>query len=336
MSEVYLHIGPIKTGSTYLQNAAWDSRHDLRERGLLLAAEHDHEFVQAANEVQDGRFVPIDPIGVWDNVVARAHAWPGPVLISHELFGFCEPDHIKRVVGSFAPGTLHLIFMARCQADMLPSVYQEKAKMASADESWEDFLAEHGDSGGSWFLGPGALLQGWLPHLDPQRVHVITVPKRMADPHLLLHRFSGVLGIDPAVLRASEAMVNTSLDAIDVALLRAVTAQTAARLDRSAQQELINGHLVSLLRKLDRPRRPLRLPASLRSAMTEAGARDVAAVTAAGCQIHGDLDELKPDDDAFLSGRETEGQVSETDILTAAIDALVAAVRDQPLDYGSA
>jgi hypothetical protein len=271
--------------------------------------------------------------GIWNKVVARARSWPGPVLISHELFGFCEPDQIQRIAGSLAPATLHLIVMARCRADVLPSLYQEKVKMVDPDQSWEDFLAAYCDSHGSWPLAPGVLVQRWLPHLDRQRVHVVTLPKRMAGRHLLVHRFANVLGLDPTRLRADEAKANTSLDGVDVALLRAVTGRTAARLDRRAQRRLINGHLVPLLRELDRPRRPLRLPASLHPLMMEAGVRDVAALTAAGCHVHGDLDELLPDDDAFGNGRATERPVSEADVLTAAIDALVAVARRQPSDY---
>jgi hypothetical protein len=95
------------------------------------------------------------------------------------------------------------------------------------------------------------------------------------------------------------------------------------RLDRRAQRGLINDRLIPLLRELDRPRRPLRLPASFQPLMSEAAARDREAITTAGCHVHGDLDELLPGREAFEDEREARRQVSQTDMLNAAIEALV-------------
>jgi hypothetical protein len=103
-----------------------------------------------------------------------------------------------------------------------------------------------------------------------------------------------------------------------------VTAQTAGRLDRQAQRGLINEGLLPVLRRLNRPRRPLRLPASFQPLMGEAATRDMEAIVAAGCRVYGDLDELLPGSDAFEDNQEARHHVPETDILNAAIDALVA------------
>ena len=333
MSDVYLHVGPVKTGSTYLQSILWNSRDALREQGVLLPAARPNEFFLAANDVQGGRFVLVDlpeAEGAWARVAARAGSWPGRVLITCELLGFSEPDHVQRVVSSLAPATLHLIVMARCRADMLPSIYQETVKMVDPDRSWEDFLRAYRGSHGTWRHSPGTILRRWLPHVPARRVHVVTVPRRAADPGLLRRRFARAVGIDDSRLgTADAAAANTSLDAIDVELLRAVTARTSKRLDRRAQRGLINDHLIPLLRELDRPRRPLRLPASFQPLMSEAAARDMEAIAAAGCHVHGDLDELLPGREAFEDEGETSHQVSQTDILNAAIEALVLSAQTQ-------
>ena len=330
MSDVYLHVGPVKTGSTYLQSILWNSRDALREQGVLLPGAHPNEFFLAANDVQGGRFVLVDlpeSEGAWTRVAARAGSWPGRVLITCELLGFSERDHVQHVVSSLAPATLHLVVMARCRADMLPSVYQETVKMVDPDQSWEDFLRAYRGSHGTWRHSPGTILGRWLPYVPPQRVHVVTVPRRAADPGLLRRRFARATGIDDSRL-STTAAANTSLDAIDVELLRAVTARTSERLDRRAQRGLI-GHLIPLLRELDRPRRPLRLPASFQPLMSEAAVRDMAAIGAAGCHVHGDLDELLPGKEAFEDERETSRQVAQADILNAAIDALVRSAQTQ-------
>ena len=330
MTDVFLHIGPVKTGSTYLQSIMWASRDVLRDAGMLLPADHDNEHFLAANDVQDGKFVLIDlpeSRGVWDKVAGQARSWTGQVLISHELLGFSEPDHIQRIVDSLAPATLHLVVMARCRADVLPSLYQEKVKMVDPDQSWDEFLAVYRRSSEAWPQAPGGLVRRWLPHIDRDQVHVITVPRRGAGRHLLLQRFARVLGLDPAALRTADANPNTSLDAVEVELLRAVTACTAALLDRRAQRDLIGEHLIPLLRGLDRPRRARRLPASLQPLMMRAGECDVETLTTAGCHIHGDLGDLLPDEEAFDGDDPSESPVSAADVLTVAIEALVAAAQ---------
>ena len=332
MSAVYLHVGPVKTGSTYLQSLMWRNRDALSEQGILLPATHPNEFFLAANDVQGGRFVLVDTPeaeGAWAKLATRARSWPGRALITCELLGFSEPDQIPRIVGSLAPATLHLIIMARCRADVLPSMYQEKVKMVNPDQAWEDFLRAYRASHDTWGHAPGTILDRWLPHVDRQRVHVVTVPRRGASSQLLMQRFAQILGIDHSRLAAADAAAaNTSLDAIDVELLRGVTARTARCLDRRAQRGLINERLLPVLRRLERARRPLRLPASFQPLMSEAAARDVEAIGAAGCHVHGDLDELLPGAEAFADEQEPRHQVPQTDIMNAAIDALVAIARN--------
>lgn len=56
----------------------------------------------------------------------------------------------------------------------------------------------------------------------------------------------------------------------------------------------------------------------------QAAAGDMQAIAAAGCHVHGDLDEILPGSDAFDDGREPGQQVTPADMLNAAIDALTA------------
>ena len=57
MADVHLHVGPVKTGSAYLQNLLWSHRDDLARQGVLLPLEHANEMWLAVNDVQDGAFI---------------------------------------------------------------------------------------------------------------------------------------------------------------------------------------------------------------------------------------------------------------------------------------
>jgi hypothetical protein len=57
MSGVYLPVGPVKTGSTYLQALLWRNREDLAQQGYQHPGDHDNEMWLAANDVQDQAFI---------------------------------------------------------------------------------------------------------------------------------------------------------------------------------------------------------------------------------------------------------------------------------------
>lgn len=171
MADVSLHVGPMKTGSTFLQAVMWNNRATLREQGLLLPIDHANDVFLAANDVQGYRFAAVDypeANGRWDKVARRAKSWPGRVLISHEILGISEPAHITRMFESLEPSTLQVIVMARCLAELLPSAYQEKVKQVDPHgSSWPDFV-ELARPGGEdhWVQDVGSVVERWLPHVD--------------------------------------------------------------------------------------------------------------------------------------------------------------------------
>ena len=125
--EVYLHVGPVKTGSTFLQDLLWRHRDDLARQGYHHPGAHANEMWLATNDVQDGAFVDYEmpqASGVWAQVCKRALAYDGPSVISHELLGLSTEEHIDRIVTSLSPTRLQVIVMARSLAVMLPSMYQ--------------------------------------------------------------------------------------------------------------------------------------------------------------------------------------------------------------------
>jgi hypothetical protein len=91
MREVYLHVGPVKTGSTFLQDLLWRYRDDLARQGYLHPAAHENEMWLATNDVQDTAFVNYEmpqAAGVWAQVCQRVLAHDGPSVVSHEVLAY--------------------------------------------------------------------------------------------------------------------------------------------------------------------------------------------------------------------------------------------------------
>jgi hypothetical protein len=81
MSDVYLHVGPVKTGSTYLQDLLWRNRDDLARQGYQYPGDHDNEMWLASNDVQDQAFIHFEmpeAAGVWAKVWSGCSASTDP------------------------------------------------------------------------------------------------------------------------------------------------------------------------------------------------------------------------------------------------------------------
>jgi hypothetical protein len=116
---VIVHVGPVKTGSTYLQQLLWQHRDDLARQGWLVPLAHANEMWLASVDLQDGAFVEFDvpeAPGVWQRVCERVRASAQPVILSHELLGFCTDDHIAKIVHAFDRDQIQLVVMARSLA----------------------------------------------------------------------------------------------------------------------------------------------------------------------------------------------------------------------------
>jgi hypothetical protein len=326
MSDIYLHVGPVKTGSTYLQGLLWANRHSLARQGVLHPCEHDNEMWLAANDIQDGAFIPFDlpeAAGVWNRIRDRVLAFDGPSILSHEMLGLSGEDHVARIAASLRSARVRVVVMARSLAATLPSLWQEKVKMADPSISWLDFL-EQQRMVGAPLTDASLIVRRWLRHVPASRVHVVTVPARGSDRNLL-HRFAEVTGIDVAGWQGSDGHANESLDLVQSELLHRLNQVTAGFLDPRAQRRL-NGRLLPLMRPADPARR--RQPAQARQWVEAETARRAGYLQHSGVTIHGDLADLQAPADAWEPAARS---ITDADLLLEALRLLAASHPDHAL-----
>ncbi len=326
MSDVYLHVGPVKTGSTYLQKLLWTNRHLLAQQGVLLPCEHDNEMWFATNDIQDGAFIHFDlpeAEGAWRRVRDRALAFNGKSILSHEVLGLSTDEHVAKIAASLHPNKLHVIVMARGLAAILPSVWQEKVKMVDPDVAWPQFFEEQRQSGAPW-TDASLIVNRWLKHVPAERIHVVTVPSRRADRNMLLRRFADVIGVDVTEWQDARAAANESLDVVQSELIRRLNQVTSAFLDIHAQRRLHTA-VLPLMGPGD-PDHRRRLPTTARHWVEVETTRRINSLRESGVVIHGTLDDLTAPDDAW----ETEPtEVTDTDLLDEALRLLAASHPDR-------
>jgi hypothetical protein len=320
--EVYLHVGPMKTGSTFLQDLLWRHRDDLARQGYKHPGAHANEMWLATNDLQDGAFVNYEmpqASGVWAEVCKRVLAHDGPSVISHEVLGLSTEEHIDRIVRSLKPARLQVIVMARSLAAMLPSLWQESVKSVGHDGvKWPHFLASQRHTRAP-VTDALLITQRWLAHVPAEQIHVITVPPAGTDPAVLLGRFSDALGIDTTSWPTTAAATNVSMDMVQTELIRRLNQTSAASLDRRGQARRVHDALLPSLRPPN-PVRRIRLASSEREWIESETCRRVDGLRACGALVHGDLADLASPPAVW---QDVPDAVTEADLLEEALHLLV-------------
>lgn len=299
---VYLHIGAPKTGTTFLQDVLLMNRQKLADKGIWYVGERWSDHVHARFALVDHpRLKRLDAHarGAWDRAVAEAQEWPGhSAIISHEMFGSATPEQAARAVADLAPAEVHLVFTARNAVDHVLAVWQEQLKwrFTTPLSHWrpaEDSAGPHSDW--SWrTMDPAVVLDRWRGDLDPAQIHVVTVPQQPTGKNELWERFAVACGIPPDLCDLRVARPNKSLGATEAELLRRVNVKLGNAIpDRAEIGRWMRQYLAhTVLVPRGGPRLALREPEI--GELTARAAESRRALTAAGYDIVGDLDDLRP------------------------------------------
>jgi hypothetical protein len=330
---VFLHVGTMKSGTTYLQALWWHHRHELARRGLLVPGrkKYDHRF--AAMVVRDGADVAAQRLNTrqsatWEQILAETAATDQDVVISNEIFSAVDTGPAQETVrrlGAVAE-EVHVVLTARDLARILPSAWQQRVKKGR-DTSFEEFLEEVRSEGpdGTFHLRYDVpdILDRWTSDLPAERVHVVVHPRRGAAREWLWHRLCQLTGMDPTGLTTDIAVLNQSLGLAEVEVLRALNAglRSLSAEDRGVdtalylKQGLVNERLL--------PAGGERFVATpeARAWAIERGRTMVDRLRARGWHVVGELDDLIPEPEQ--SGRRTPGDVTSAEVAHVALDSLV-------------
>ena len=201
--EVFLHIGMMKTGTSYLQQV-------LQRNAEAL--ERDGVFVRHANGGGGMREAMLDILhseapatsdGGWARLVRKARAHEGgKVIISSELLSFVKDERAQQIVASFQPSRVTVIITARDLVRIIPSAWQEKIKHGGRlafDRFVDGVVDENGPQRVKRIFWTrydlGVIVRRWVAAAGVDRVVVVTVPDRKASPSLLWERFAAVCGL---------------------------------------------------------------------------------------------------------------------------------------------
>ena len=253
-SQVFLHIGLPKTGTTYLQSVLWGSKAALARDGFLLPGRGHREHLWAALDLQERphleRRDPKAP-GSLARLVRAVDRHRGPAVLSHEFMCGAGREQAGRLVAALAPAEVHVVITARDTLGMLTSGWVEYVKnggtkpLAEMRGSTVGGQSEFGWR--TWDLA--GVLRRWGRHVPPEQVHVLPMPGPDAPRDQHWRNLAGVLGLDPDRYDAPDQPRNPALGVVQIELLRRVNPHLRAfrkPVDRGTwiRGYLAEGHLV--------------------------------------------------------------------------------------------
>ena len=320
---VFLHPGPLKTGTTYLQSLLDANRESFLAQGVTIVGDQGSHH-RAANELmrrKSSRARRV-PQGEWNRMRAAVLRSPGDVVMSCERYSLFRVEHVRRVLEDLSDREVHVVLTLRDQVAVLPARWQEGIKNGGT-ATWPQFQERVAEDPAQLRKMTRALstLEAWAAALPAERIHVVTVPPSSAPRTLLFERFCEALGVDPTRLDTFEAArANPSMDLVTTELIRRVNAQDTVRLSGHAQHFEIKSFLAPELTAKNRGRPEL--SAAVLEAVKGESQALIQRIETGGFHVIGDLNDLTSSTSSAPSG--TGVEVDPEELLDAAAVAVAA------------
>jgi hypothetical protein len=203
---VVLHVGAMKSGTSYLQSLLFADQEGLARQGVLVPGETWGDQVVAVRQVLS----QAPDKSAWSSLVAEVTAHPGPAVVSMEFLGPAGPRKVARVVESFQDTPVEVVVTARDLNRTIASMWQETVQNGRTwtfDEYVADLRAKRPGQGAGVAdrTTPGGtfwrqqhlprLCRRWSAKVGRERCTLVTVPPPGAPPDELADRFAAAARI---------------------------------------------------------------------------------------------------------------------------------------------
>lgn len=326
---VYLHIGTMKSGTTYVQAMMNDNADALAAAGILWQGSGSN-FSAVKDLARRGD----KSTGAWPTFAQRVVEHPGDAVISNEFLSLMDGRKSRRVVDALAPAQIEVIVTARDLGRGVASQWQERARhrpMSTWAEFMDQLMADDSRTDGelAWFWRRQDLiriLDVWVGHVGSDHVTVVTVPPPGTPSEVVAQRFASAIRADGLRQLTVTTARNPTLGAYSSELMRRVQERLS-----DDMRPRVRTVLKHVLARRVLARRSAQEPAIGLSAEQFAWVQDQAlasihAMSAAGVQVIGDPDDLLPRQPDDVIAASDPGDTPDDLLLEAALDAVIGLV----------
>lgn len=299
-----LHVGAMKSGTSFIQSRLFANKAMLAERGILVPGMNWLSQVMAARDVLGAGDAQ------WARMAGKVEAHDGTSVISMEYLGPVRPVVVRRVLDSFPDHDVTVVVTVRDLNRSIAAMWQETVQNGRT-WTFEEYLAGirawrpgHRDEtaaapeAGRTFWRQQNIVRfarTWGEQVGMDSFALVTVPPPGAPRDLLWERFCSVLGTAPDGF-APARMGNESVGAASTLVIRRLNELLdEAGLPFPEGTDLRKGLLakqVLAARKRDEPAIGLPVAPWVR----EHAAHMVTALRGTGVSLVGDWADLEPVD----------------------------------------
>lgn len=232
MPRFIVHVGPHKTGTTYLQQRLAAMRPALRARGVLFPE------VWSASEAMPSQLKLVVALRTGDTAMLRATRdavlaqRPDTVLVSAEGISHLRGMQLQRLGDLIGCNPVTIVFYCRRWCELLPSVWQECVKHGDFF-SLEEFVSrEAARPFDSDVMNFAAALDRYEAVFGGQSIQIVSYSNLVdSGRDLVEHFFQTFLPDHQHIVASSSpapsARPNRSLPPVEVEIIRALNAMNA-------------------------------------------------------------------------------------------------------------
>jgi hypothetical protein len=289
---VIVHIGLMKSGTTFVQGRLGANRAQLSAQGVLFPGPTWRRHVNAVQDLMGHQGATA---GSWDSMTSEVNAYPGTAVISMEFLAMAGARGIKIIDRSFGDAELRVVVGARDLGRTVPAMWQEAVKNRSVLTfgRYVEGIRTEADNGRRFWRQQhvGRIAGRWAERLGPDRVYVVTLPPPGAPGDTLWDRFSEAAGIRPEPSWSEAPRTNESLGAASALVMRRLNelTQDLSLKDYKREVKAVGKHLLPAHRDQE-DAIGFAVPDWLHAQATRIREQ----IAASGVHVVGDLDDLAP------------------------------------------
>ena len=219
MGQLILHVGPHKTGSTYLQQRMFDHRKALAALGIeypdIGIYEHNHHDI--------AELARVDEYAALDELLRPLADSPAEtIVLSSENFDRLTAPQVRALLAALPAGrTVRVVSFIRDRTDLLVSSWQEHVKHGGL-LSFYEFVGPHlSHPYSSDLMNYGLMLDAYASNLGIDALTIIDYDKAVARGDIF-ESFSQACGLPQMNAFGENFTINNSLPLWAVELIRAL------------------------------------------------------------------------------------------------------------------
>ncbi len=223
MTRFIVHIGPHKTGTTYLQAVLHTMRDALHPHGVHIpaiwnAAPDVPSHMKLVRSIREGDLGTVQ--AQIADMLANRYEY---VVISCEALSRLEPAHIIQLRALLGSAPVTIVYYVRRATERLPSLWQERVKHGY-HETLTEFLADHLSRKDKSELWDSLMIDRYRDVFGVTNIALISY-SFLTDSSIDIarHFFSAMLALSDFEF-PPEAHLNVALSDFDVELIRALNA----------------------------------------------------------------------------------------------------------------